>query len=214
METENKKPKRPQVNALYCSAEIADAVNNHPYFNGCVVGADKAAKLLQALDFAFKWEGHTGEGSSTAEVEQLKTDLQEAQKDRDNFKQKYEKEVQDAQEAKTKADNEIQSLKEAKNQLEASGNKKGWEVVRTQIDPAYADVLEEITKRLIARYNLSELEPQVVLITFFMKYYYNQEWEFSGMPFIMKPSEILTIVQQVYPEMTANVLKQALQVKK
>lgn len=235
METENKTKKRPQVNALYCSAEIADAVNNHPYFTGCITGADRAAKILEALDFAAEWKGNTealhdldqirrdfdnmkkSHDDKEDEINSLKAERDQLKTERDNLQASIDQAIatnSDAQNTISERDTTIQQLQEANEQLKAAGNKKGWEVVRTQIDPAYAAVLEEITNRLIKKYELPELEPQVVLITFFMKYYYNQEWEFSGMPFIMKPAEILAIVQTVYPDMTAKVLSQALQVKK
>ncbi len=235
METENKAKKRPQVNALYCSAEIADAVNNHPYFTGCITGADRAAKILEALDFAAEWKGRTGDLEKN---DGLANDLKDAKAQFEDMQRKYnEKSTQyeelalayhelqekqdeaittnaDAQKVIEDRDRVIKQLQEANEQLKAAGNKNGWDVVRTQIDPAYAAVLEELTDRLIKKFGLQDLEPHVVLITFFMQYYYNQEWEFSGMPFVIKPSEILTIVQSVYPEMSSKVLSQALRVKK
>ena len=126
-----------------------------------------------------------------------------------------DEDVKNAQAEKQKAESERDELQRKLDMITAeAGNKTGWDLVKACIDPAYAAVLEELTKRLVEKFNLDELEPQEVLISFFMQYYYNQEWEFSGMPFIMKQSEILEIVQGVYPDMTAKVLRQALQVKK
>lgn len=232
METENTKKKRPQVNALYCTAEIADAVNNHQYFTGCITGADKAAKMLEALEFAALWKGRESElqnsdsaiGSLQQEVNDLQhsydgkiAECEKLQSDLDNLKAQIadgDTDMQNLLTEKSQVEQERDELQQRVDALVAAGNKSGWEVVRAQIDPAYAAVLEELTNRLIKKFNLSELEPQTVLIGFFMQYYYNQEWEFSGMPFIIKPSEILSIVQEVYPEMTAKVLSQALKVKK
>lgn len=235
METENKTKKRPQVNALYCSAEIADAVNNHPYFTGCITGADRAAKILEALDFAGKWQGHTEALNDLEQIQQDLKALQEKDKNHQNevksLKEERDQAIQDCNllqseldranasidtAKKNTADRDItiRQLQEANEKLEAAGNKKGWEVVRTQIDPAYAAVLEELTNRLSQKFDIQGLEPHVVLITFFMQYYYNQEWEFSGMPFVIKPNEILSIVQSVYPEITSKILSQALLVKK
>lgn len=232
MENENTKRKRPQVNALYCSEAIANAVNNHVYFNGCVTGSDRAAKVLEALEFAAQWKGRETElQNSDAAVGQLQQEVNDLQfsfdgkdaeckrlqEELDGLKAQIadgDTDMQNTLAEKAQAEHDRDELQQRVDALIAAGNKSGWEVVRAQIDPAYAAVLEEITKRLCAKYHLSDLEPQTVLITFFMKYYFNQEWEFSGMPFIMKPAEILSIVQGVYPEMTNKILSEALQVKK
>lgn len=230
MENEKGKNKRPQVNALYCPEVVADAVNNHSWFADCMTGADKANKLLEALNFAEKWKGRESElqnsdeqinglqqkindlnASHAAEVKRLQGELEEAKKKANSG----DEDVKIAQAAKQKAESERDELQRKLDRITAeAGNKTGWDLVKACIDPAYAAVLEELTKRLVEKFNLDELEPQEVLISFFMQYYYNQEWEFSGMPFIMKQSEILEIVQGVYPDMTAKVLRQALQVKK
>lgn len=230
MENEKGKNKRPQVNALYCPEVVADAVNNHSWFAGCMTGADKANKLLEALNFADQWKGRESElqnsdeqikglqqkindlnASHTAEVERLQGELEEAKTKANSG----DEDVKRAQAEKQKAESERDELQRKLDMITAeAGNKTGWDLVKACIDPAYAAVLEELTKRLVEKFNLDELEPQEVLISFFMQYYYNQEWEFSGMPFIMKQSEILEIVQGVYPDMTAKVLRQALQVKK
>lgn len=232
METENTKKKRPQVNALYCTEEIANAVNSHQYFAGCITGADKAAKMLEALEFAALWKGRESElQNSDAAIGQLQQEVNDLQRAYDgkvaeceNLQGKFNEltaqiadgdtDMQNLLIEKSQVEQERDELQQRIDALVTAGNKSGWEVVRAQIDPAYAAVLEELTNRLIKKFNLSELEPQTVLIGFFMQYYYNQEWEFSGMPFIIKPSEILSIVQKVYPEMTAKVLSQALKVKK
>ncbi len=230
MENEKGKNKRPQVNALYCPEVVADAVNNHSWFAGCMTGADKANKLLEALNFADQWKGRESElqnsdeqikglqqkindlnTSHAAEVKQLQGELEEAKTKANSG----DEDVKNAQAEKQKAESERDELQRKLDMITAeAGNKTGWDLVKACIDPAYAAVLEELTKRLVEKFNLDELEPQEVLISFFMQYYYNQEWEFSGMPFIMKQSEILEIVQGVYPDMTAKVLRQALQVKK
>lgn len=230
MENEKGKNKRPQVNALYCPEVVADAVNNHSWFAGCMTGADKANKLLEALNFADQWKGRESElqnsdeqikglqqkindlnASHTAEVKRLQGELEEAKTKANSG----DEDVKRAQAEKQKAESERDELQRKLDMITAeAGNKTGWDLVKACIDPAYAAVLEELTKRLVEKFNLDELEPQEVLISFFMQYYYNQEWEFSGMPFIMKQSEILEIVQGVYPDMTAKVLRQALQVKK
>jgi len=230
MENEKGKNKRPQVNALYCPEAVADAVNNHSWFAGCMTGADKANKLLEALNFADQWKGRESElqnsdeqikglqqkindlnASHAAEVKRLQGELEEAKTKANSG----DEDVKSAQAEKQKAESERDELQRKLDKIIAeAGNKTGWDLVKACIDPAYAAVLEELTKRLVEKFNLDELEPQEVLISFFMQYYYNQEWEFSGMPFIMKQSEILEIVQGVYPDMTAKVLRQALQVKK
>lgn len=230
MENEKGKNKRPQVNALYCPEVIADAVNNHSWFAECMTGADKANKLLEALNFADKWKGRESElqnsdeqinglqqkindlnASHATEIERLQGELEEAKTKVNSV----DEDVKSAQDAKQKAESERDELQRKLDMITAeAGNKTGWDLVKACIDPAYAAVLEELTKRLVEKFRLDELEPQEVLISFFMQYYYNQEWEFSGMPFIMKQSEILEIVQGVYPDMTAKVLRQALQVKK
>jgi len=230
MENEKGKNKRPQVNALYCPEVVADAVNNHSWFAGCMTGADKANKLLEALNFADQWKGRESElqnsdeqikglqqkindlnASHAAEVKRLQGELEEAKTKANSG----DEDVKSAQAEKQKAESERDELQRKLDKIIAeAGNKTGWDLVKACIDPAYAAVLEELTKRLVEKFNLDELEPQEVLISFFMQYYYNQEWEFSGMPFIMKQSEILEIVQGVYPDMTAKVLRQALQVKK
>lgn len=230
MENEKGKNKRPQVNALYCPEVVADAVNNHSWFAECMTGADKANKLLEALNFAAEWKGRESElqnsdeqindlqqkindlnASHAAEVKRLQEELEEAKTKANSG----DEDVKSAQAAKQKAESERDELQRKLDMITAeAGSKTGWDLVKACIDPAYAAVLEELTKRLVEKFNLDELEPQEVLISFFMQYYYNQEWEFSGMPFIMKQSEILEIVQGVYPDMTAKVLRQALQVKK
>ena len=237
MENEKGKNKRPQVNALYCPEVVADAVNNHSWFADCMTGADKANKLLEALNFADKWKGRESELQNSdeqitnmsrelsdlqfsydgkcAEVEKLQGELSEAQSQLMNGDKEKEVLVQTAQDNYLRVEHERDELQRKLDMITAeAGNKTGWDLVKACIDPAYAAVLEELTKRLVEKFNLDELEPQEVLISFFMQYYYNQEWEFSGMPFIMKQSEILEIVQGVYPDMTAKVLRQALQVKK
>lgn len=230
MENEKGKNKRPQVNALYCPEVVADAVNNHSWFADCMTGADKANKLLEALNFADKWKGRESElqnsdeqinslqqkindlnASHAAEVKRLQGELEEAKTKANSG----DEGMKSAQAAKEKAESERDELQRKLDMITTeAGSKTGWDLVKACIDPAYAAVLEELTKRLVEKFNLDELEPQEVLISFFMQYYYNQEWEFSGMPFIMKQSEILEIVQGVYPDMTAKVLRQALQVKK
>lgn len=235
MDNEIKPKKRSQVNALYCSAEIADAVNNHSFFSGCITGADRAAKMLEALDFASEWRGRIEElhnldqikrdfdsmkeshSNKENEINSLKNERDQLKAERDNLQADLEKVTSERDNEKiitAERDNTIRQLEESKKLLESAGSKKGWELVREQIDPAYAAVLEELTNRLIKKFDIQGLEPHVVLITFFMQYYYNQEWEFSGMPFVIKPNEILSIVQSVYPEMTSKVLYQALRVKK
>lgn len=237
MENEKGKKKRPQVNALYCPGVVADAVNNHSWFAECMTGADKANKLLEALNFAAEWKGRESElqnsdeqinslhsevenlrevnGLLGAKVEELTQKLSEAQSQLTNGDKEKEVLVQTAQDNYLRLEHERDELQRKLDMITVeAGSKTGWDLVKACIDPAYAAVLEELTKRLVEKFNLDELEPQEVLISFFMQYYYNQEWEFSGMPFIMKQSEILEIVQGVYPDMTAKVLRQALQVKK
>lgn len=230
MEGENIKKKRSQVNAMYCPEVVADAVNNHEWFANCATGSDRAEKILEALNFAARWKGRE------EELQNSDTQINSLQKQIDDLNNSHAKEVErlqgelsEAQSQLTDGDADMQSVLADKQKAESerdelqrkldaitaeAGSKTGWDLVKACIDPAYAAVLEELTKRLIEKFNLDKLEPQEVLISFFMQYYYNQEWEFSGMPFIMKQSEILEIVQGVYPEMTAKVLKQALQVKK
>ena len=237
MENEKGKNKRPQVNALYCPEVVADAVNNHSWFADCMTGADKANKLLEALNFAEKWKGREEDLQNSdaqinslhsevenlrevnqalsARVAELESKLSEAQSQLTNGDKEKEVLVQTAQDNYLRVEQERDELQRKLDMITAeAGSKTGWDLVKACIDPAYAAVLEELTKRLVEKFNLDELEPQEVLISFFMQYYYNQEWEFSGMPFIMKQSEILEIVQGVYPDMTAKVLRQALQVKK
>lgn len=237
MAEENTKKKRPQVNALYCTEIVADAVNNHSWFANCATGADRANKILEALNFATEWKGREEElqnsdaqinslysevqnlreanGLLDSKVEELTQKLSEAQSQLTNGDKEKEILVQTAQDNYLRVEHERDELQRKLDAITAeAGSKTGWDLVKACIDPAYAAVLEELTKRLIEKFGLDQLEPQEVLISFFMQYYYNQEWEFSGMPFIMKQSEILEIVQGVYPEMTAKVLRQALQVKK
>lgn len=105
--------------------------------------------------------------------------------------------------------NQIKAYEEKITDLESK--EINWPTVATIYDPAYVLVLEEVTKRLNNKFNLS-LSPHNVLMTFFLKYYYNHEVEFDGMPFVISPKEILSIVQQVYPDMMAGTLRKALSV--
>lgn len=223
MAEENTKKKRPQVNALYCTETVADAVNNHSWFANCATGADRANKILEALNFAEEWKGREEDlqnsdaqiNSLRSEVDELTQKLSEAQSQLTNGDKEKEVLVQTAQDNYLRVEHERDDLQRKLDMITSeAGSKTGWDLVKSCIDPAYAAVLDELTKRLVQKFDLDELEPQEVLISFFMQYYYNQEWEFSGMPFIMKQSEILEIVQGVYPDMTAKVLRQALQVKK
>ena len=233
MAEENTKKKRPQVNALYCTEIVADAVNNHSWFANCATGADRANKILEALNFATEWKGREEElQNSDAQINSLHSEVQNLSEANGLLGAKVEELTQKLSEAQsqlTDGDADMQSVladkeraelerDELQRKLDAitaeAGSKTGWDLVKASIDPAYAAVLEELTKRLIEKFNIPDLEPHTVLITFFMQYYYNQEWEFSGMPFIMKQTEILEIVQGIYPDMTAKVLRQALQVRK
>lgn len=230
MAEENTKKKRPQVNALYCTEIVADAVNNHSWFANCATGADRANKILEALNFAEEWKGREEElQNSDAQINSLQQQIEDLKDSHAKEVERLQGELSEAKSQLTDGDADMQSVladkqkaeqerDELQRKLDAitaeAGSKTGWDLVKASIDPAYAAVLEELTKRLIEKFNIPDLEPQTVLITFFMQYYYNQEWEFSGMPFIMKQTEILEIVQGVYPEMTAKVLRQALQVRK
>ena len=88
-----------------------------------------------------------------------------------------------------------------------------WEKIRKAIEKGYVVVVEEVTRRLKEKYALPELDPMIVLVTFFLKYYYNQEVEFSGMPFVITPREILSLIQEIHPDIQSNTLKKVLSVK-
>lgn len=246
MESENNKKKRSCVNAMYCSAEIADAVNSHNWLDGCVTGSERAERILQALNFTEQWfnrvdnsESATGMeeviNSQQQKLEEANATLQRKQEDidllqteRDNLQTKNDEleariaelmaaaETSNGSSETLVAENSAlnQQLEEAQQRITALESEEvNWAKISTTLDPAYVAVIEEITRRLIAKFNLEKLEPQVVLVTFFMKYYYCQEVEFSGMPFIIRPNEILAIVQKVYPEMTNKTLTHAFSVK-
>lgn len=246
MESENNKKKRSCVNAMYCSAEIADAVNSHNWLDGCVTGSERAERILQALNFTEQWfnrvdnsESATGMeeviNSQQQKLEEANATLQRKQEDIDTLQTQRDvlltkndeleariaelmiaAETSNGSSETLAAENSAlsQQLGEAQQRITALESEEvNWAKISTTLDPAYVAVIEEITRRLIAKFNLEKLEPQVVLVTFFMKYYYCQEVEFSGMPFIIRPNEILAIVQKVYPEMTNKTLTHAFSVK-
>lgn len=102
-------------------------------------------------------------------------------------------------------------LKETADRLrDLEAEELNWAKISSVIDPAYRAVIEEITRRLATKYELPELDPLTVLVTFFLKYYYNQEVEFSGMPFVINQREVFAIVSDVYPNMDSKTLKKAL----
>lgn len=229
MENETKS-KRPCIHT-YCDQATKEAVENHEMLDNCAIGQEKAHRILEALDFMAKWKDRVAEleagvapeqESRIAELEQqIETIKAEKEEAINSLQMAIEQERQGAastQEGNEKLAAEINDLQlklqEANDRAAViAAEEVTWTKIASALDPAYVAVLEEITKRLKARFKLENLEPHVVLITFFMQYYYNQEVQFSGMPFVIKPKEILEIVQTVYPEMLSKTLKQALSVK-
>ena len=242
MEQENTKTNaRSSVKQLYCSPEVAEAVNNHRWFDFCFTGADRAQRMLEALNFAadHKAEYESGDYKETgAKVKSLQTDVErlkaENQKLTESAEESAAKEEKlnarifeletDLQKVRDTADTteegnmrlaeEIRLLKETiaskDSEIEAlRGEAVGWTKISTAYDPAYAAVVEEITRRLNAKYH-HDAAPHDVLMSFFMRYYYKQEAEFRGMPFVIRPREIMALIRDVYPEMTDKILSKAL----
>lgn len=187
---------------------------------------------MEALLDAFENQGV--DNGSTAEVARLQDELRHAKEELAKVTADFDASYKERGDLLDQKQEEIQTLKaqieqmispealeEVRIELQAANDRLAsmesetvnWAKISSVLDPAYVAVIEEITRRLIEKFHLPSLEPQAVLVTFFMKYYYCQEVEFSGMPFIIKPKEILEIVQTVYPAMEKNTLKKALSVE-
>ena len=229
MENETKS-KRPCIHT-YCDQATKEAVENHEMLDGCAIGQEKAHRILEALDFMAQWKDRVAEIETGAAPEQ-ESRIAELEQQIEAIKAEKEETINSLQEQLNNTHQAATSTQEGNEKLAAEisdlqlklqeANERAaaiaaeevtWTKIASALDPAYVAVLEEITRRLKARFELENLEPHVVLITFFMQYYYNQEVQFSGMPFVIKPKEIFEIVQKQYPEMLPKTLKQALSVK-
>lgn len=224
---------RHQIQA-YCTQEQAESFKNHALFTGCTVGQERSNIILQALDFFLQWKDRVSELESGNVDNELISRLEQQLRDK-------EQQLQSAQDNYQSAADEINRLKATIEQLSSENSDKadiaakqaelkqeleackqqlatmeehvlGWDDVSSLIDPAYKLVIEEITKRLANKFNIPGLDPMIVLVTFFMKYYYNQEVEMPGMPFVIRSREVYDIVLKVYPNITPQTLKKALKV--
>lgn len=218
----------------YCTQEQSELFKNHALFTGCTVGQERSNIILQALDFFLQWKDRVSELESGNVDNELISRLEQQLRDK-------EQQFQSAQDNYQSAADEINRLKATIEQLSSENSDKadiaakqaelkqeleackqqlatmeehvlGWDDVSSLIDPAYKLVIEEITKRLANKFNIPGLDPMIVLVTFFMKYYYNQEVEMPGMPFVIRSREIFDIVLKVYPDITPQTLKKALKV--
>jgi len=209
MDNTDKKQKRACVKPMYCDQATANAVNEHVWFNDCVNGNERAERLLLSLDFSQENYGKepaiieipTTDSELENRIAQLESELQNRTTELEQLQQQYNNDMAAHQ---TKIDDLLAAQASA---TEPSS----WKVIKDLYDPAYTAVVEEVANRLSEKYQ-TKVHPHAILMTFFMKYYYNQDVEFDGMPFVMRPSEILKIVQQVYPDMTSKVLSRALSV--
>ena len=210
MDSTNTKQKRACVKPMYCDQVTANAVNEHVWFNDCVNGNERAERLLLALDFSQENYGKepatvtipTNNSELENRIAQLESELQNRTSELEQLQQQYNDDIATHQAR-------IDELLATPVTVDTASGE--WETVKSLYDPAYTAVVEEVANRLSERYQ-TKVHPHAILMTFFMKYYYNQDVEFDGMPFVMRPAEILKIVQQVYPEMTGRVLSRALSV--
>lgn len=208
----------------------------HEIFPG-VLGTDENLQLLiQAYDYWYNNKVDVGAVEAlVSEKASLMQQLEEAQQKIASLSEKDTANLQEIDSLKGQLDSAIQNsnttqsgnerlaqeLKDLREQLTSALDQlKGeqeavpsWEKIRKAIEKGYVVVVEEVTRRLKEKYSLPELDPMIVLVTFFLKYYYNQEVEFSGMPFVITPKEILSLIQEIHPEIQSNTLKQVLSVK-
>lgn len=225
----------------YCTQEQSELFKNHELFAGCSVGQERSNIILQALDFFLKWKDRVEEIESGNIENAHLTDLKEQLEATKQQLEDKEQQLQSVQDNYQSAADEINRLKATIEQLSSENSDKadiaakqaelkqeleackqqlatmdehvlGWDDVSSLIDPAYKLVIEEITKRLANKFNIPGLDPMIVLVTFFMKYYYNQEVEMPGMPFVIRSREVYDIVLKVYPDITPQTLKKALKV--
>lgn len=208
----------------------------HEIFPG-VLGTDENLQLLiQAYDYWCNNKVDVGAMEAlVSEKASLMQQLEEAQQKVASLSEKDTANLQEIDSLKGQLDSAIQNsnttqsgnerlaqeLKDQREQLTSALDQlkeeqeavPSWEKIRKAIEKGYVVVVEEVTRRLKEKYSLPELDPMIVLVTFFLKYYYNQEVEFSGMPFVITPKEILSLIQEIHPEIQSNTLKQVLSVK-
>lgn len=234
---QEKSTTRYSVKQMYCTQQVADAVNNHQWLANSFTGADRAQRILDALNFAEQHKQALENGqyeqadkqikllseqieqltqanallqqkADTAEslqqtIDNLQADLQTARDAAGSTEEgnlKLTEQIHNLQQTIADKDAQIQALQD---------QQINWQQIATAFDPAYTAVVEQITARLNDKYH-HDAKPQDVLISFFMRYYFNQEAEFDGMPFVIRPREIMQIVRSVYPDMTADILRKAL----
>lgn len=232
-EVTTKRVGRHQIQA-YCSPEQAEVFKNHPLFSGCSVGQERSNVIIEALDFYQKWKDRV------AEIESGNVD-NERISELEQLLESKEQQLQSVQDSCQSAADEINQLKATIEQLSSENSDKAdilakqaalkqeleackqqlssmedhvlsWDDASSLIDPAYKLVIEEISSRLATKFNIPGLDPMIVLVTFFMKYYYNQEVELPGMPFVIRSREVFELVQTIYPDITPQTLKRALKV--
>ena len=213
----------------------------HEIFPG-VLGTDENLQLLiQAYDYWCENKGGA-EMLNSAAVEALEAEkasllkqLEELQqrvasqsekdmenlKEIDSLKEQLDAAIQNSNTTQSGNEQLAQELNDLREQLTSALDQlkeeqeavPSWEKIRKAIEKGYVVVVEEVTRRLKEKYALPELDPMIVLVTFFLKYYYNQEVEFSGMPFVITPREILSLIQEIHPDIQSNTLKKVLSVK-
>ena len=234
---QEKSTTRFSVKQMYCTQEVADAVNNHQWLANSFTGADRAQRILDALNFAEQHKTAIESGLYdqadkqikllTEQIDQLtqnNTQLQQKADRAEALQQTIDALQDDLQTARDAAGsteegniklteqihNLQQTIADRDAQIQALQDQQiNWQKIATVFDPAYTAVVEQITDRLNAKFH-HDAQPQDVLISFFIRYYFNQEAEFDGMPFIIRPREIMQIVRTVYPDMTADILRKAL----
>ena len=162
-----------------------------------VIGTeDNLLQLVSAYKF---WCEHKDDapGSDSAELEKLRSKLNQAEAERDQIQT-------DCDRFKAEADTlekELESLKNENKQLnEDNESLPDWDKIKQTIEPFPAALLDS-TASMLSEYYGREVTPMQIMVDMFIRYTIerNAEWFY---PFMLKDKHIVTIAKEFNPEVT------------
>lgn len=191
--------------------------------------------MHQWKDKVANWDASSEDNAATiadleSQLEAAQSELESVKTERDNARKAYDDantqiqnlthDLEEAQSNNVNAESDAARIAELESQLEAAQTEleaarttdiPSWEQIRRSIDPAYADMCEEMATRMST--SDQKVNPLMAAIDIFVRYHIYHLTELPFQP-LMDKKTITEILQRHYPDVTVEGFIKKLEGKK